>query len=124
MCETMKARSLNSTIPDDLMRKMSIFGEDIAAARKVRQITQAQLAEALNVSRATVNRLEAGDHKVGFGLVASVAWMMGLEDKLLSAFSPDHDPVAKREQRLSLPERVRNEVRSPKTEDEDIGLDF
>jgi hypothetical protein len=52
-------------------------------------------------------RLEKGDHRVGFGTVAAAARVMGLQDRLLDAFAPVGDPVAEREARLNLPERVR-----------------
>ena len=36
---------------------------------------------------------------------------MGLEKRLLDAFAPEHDPLMQREQRLSLPKRVRHDSR-------------
>ena len=109
-CE-MRPKKINETIPDEIVRQLSIFGEDIAAARKIRRVTQDEFAKSLNVSRMTVCRLEAGDHKVGFGVVVCAAWLMGLEKRLLDAFAPEHDPLMQREQRLSLPKRVRHNSR-------------
>ena len=108
MCETaMRARLLDDTMPDELTRAFVALGRDISAARRVRNITQHELARRLHASRATVARMERGDHRVSFGLMAKTAWIMGLEGRLLSAFAQEHDPVALREARLALPKRVR-----------------
>lgn len=118
----MKSRMINKTLPDELLQRMKLFGDDVAAARKIRGITQSEFAASLNVSRTTVSRLEAGDHKVGFGLVVASAWLLGLEDRVLTAFAPENDPVAQREIRLSIPKRVGRPRQ--KTNDPHSELDF
>lgn len=122
----MRNRKINKTIPDDLLMKLKIFGGDIAAARKVRRISQDDFAKSLNVSRATISRIEAGDHTVGFGAILASAWVMGLEDNIFSAFAPENDPVMQREARLSLPKRI-GSPRTSSTEENgitDTSMDF
>lgn len=114
------ARSKHMPLPDDLDRKLRTMGEDIAAARKVRRMTQEDLAERIGVSRITVVRMERGDAGTSFGALAGAAWVMGLEDALTGAFSPDKDPVFQREARLGLPQRVRPRDASHDTDE----LDF
>lgn len=103
----MEVRRITNTLPDALVAKLTRMGEDISAARRARRISQAEMAEKIGVSRKTISSLEQGDPKVGFGTYLQAAWVMGLEDRLLGAFSPEKDPVAQRQARMSLPERIR-----------------
>lgn len=103
----MEIRRVTGNIPDSLAIGLRRMGEDISAARRARRISQADMAEKVAVSRKTISAIERGDPKVAFGTYAEVAWIMGLENSLLSAFAPSGDPVALREARLNLPERVR-----------------
>jgi DNA-binding XRE family transcriptional regulator len=124
----MEKRKINDTLPDQLMSKLSGFGSDISAARRARNISQASLAERINVARRTIVRMEQGDPRVSFSAYASVAWVFGLEDKLFSAFSSETDPVQVREARLNIPRRI-DAPRGAKESAEkvsanDTGLDF
>lgn len=103
----MEVRRNTHTMPDSLTLKLQRMGEDISAARRARRISQAEMAEKVGVSRKTISAIEQGDPKVGFGTVIEVAWVMGLDAQLLGAFAPEHDPVAQRHARMSLPSRVR-----------------
>lgn len=107
-------------IPDILSERLRRMGQDIAAARKVRRMSQSDLAERVGVARITIVRLESGDARVNLGALARTAWVMGLDDGLTGAFSPDRDPVFQRESRLDLPKRVRAPSGDSETED----LDF
>lgn len=115
----MKNRKIDKTIPDVLRLKLRDMGADIAAARKIRKLTQSELAERINVARMTIVRMERGDHRVSFGAIASAAWVMGLEERLLDTFNPERDPVFQREARLDLPRRV-----GGRRNDKNEGLDF
>lgn len=106
----MEVRRITNTLPDALIAKLARMGEDISAARRARRISQAEMAEKIGVSRKTISALEQGDPKVGFGTYVQAAWVMGIEDRLLSSFSPEGDPVAQRHARMSLPGRVRQPV--------------
>lgn len=106
----MQRRRISNTIPDPVTIILRTMGEDICAARKVRRITQAELARAVCVSRKTVGAMERGDPAVSLGTYAMVAWIMSLESHLLEIFDPLKDPVYQREARLNLPERVREKL--------------
>ena len=103
----MRVRRMNGAFPDSLRTRMQAFGRDVAAARKARSLSQQDLAGRLSVSRMTVSRLERGDHAVGFDTVLCAAWVMGLEDTILSSFAAENDPAQLRFGRLAIPERVR-----------------
>lgn len=107
----MEVRRITNTLPDALVGKLARMGEDISAARRARRISQADMAEKIGVSRKTISSLEQGDPKVGFGTYLQAAWVMGLEDRLLSSFAPESDPVAQRQARMALPGRVRQPAR-------------
>ncbi len=102
----MEKRKINDTLPDQLISRMVAFGSDISAARRARNISQADLADMVNVARRTIVRMEKGDERVSFSAYISVSWVFGLEDKLLSSFSGETDPVQIREARLLLPQRI------------------
>lgn len=114
----MRERKLDKTMPDSLRTVMTRIGDDLAAARKVREMTQQELADRMHVSRRLVSRMESGDHKVSFGAYAAAAWLMGLEKNLLDVFDQEKDPVYQRNTRLELGERVRHKSA------EDPSLDF
>lgn len=90
--DTMNPRRTSDTLPDILQAKLRRMGEDISAARRARRISQAQMAEKVGVSRKTISAVEQGNPQVSFGTLLQVAWIMGLEDRLLSSFAPGDDP--------------------------------
>jgi DNA-binding XRE family transcriptional regulator len=103
----MEDRRITNSFPDALIPILRQLGSDLACARKVREMTQAMLADRLHVSRKVVVAMEKGDPRVNFGSYALAAWTMGLEDGIKEIFSSERDPVFQREARLGLPERVR-----------------
>lgn len=124
----MDKRKINDTLPDQVMSRLSVFGSDISAARRARNISQADLADRINVARRTVVRMEQGDARVSFSAYVSVAWVFGLEDRLFDAFSSEADPVQIREARLNIPRRIdapRGAKHTAETVSaDDKGLDF
>ncbi|MEP3666060.1 MAG: helix-turn-helix transcriptional regulator [Roseibium sp.] len=109
----MEERRLEKTIPDSLKKVLARIGEDLTAARKVRNITQQDMADRMNVSRSLVHRMENGDSRVSFGAYAAASWIMGLEKNLMAVFDQENDPVFQRNSRLDLPQRVRHEADAP-----------
>ncbi|MCE6959354.1 hypothetical protein LAZ40_09850 [Cereibacter sphaeroides] len=105
----MEERRTVKFFPDALVPILKHLGADLAAARKVRRMTQDDLAGRLSLARKTVVAMEKGDPRVGFGAYALAAWVMGLEQNLLGIFDPANDPVFQREARLAMPKRVRTE---------------
>jgi len=56
----------------------------IAIARKEKGLSETRVAEKINVSRSTIQRIEKGDLKVGIGLYFEAAWVVGVK-----IFAPD-----------------------------------
>ena len=114
----MRSRRLTSALPDDLARLLVRIGQDLSVARRVRRMSQEELAHRLNASRKLVARMEKGDPTVSFGAYALAAWIMGLTKNLEEIFSQERDPVFQREARLAVPRKVR------KKSGADESLDF
>ena len=102
----MRERKINETMPDSLKKAIQVFGNDLSAARKARRMSQQALAERMNIGRRTIIRMEQGDPAVSMSVYAGAAWIMGLENQILNALAPEHDPVQVRAGRFALPKRV------------------
>ena len=65
-----------------------LLGMAIAIARKEQRLSETTVAEIINVSRSTVQRIEKGDLKVGIGLYFEAAWAVGVK-----IFAPDDEAL-------------------------------
>ncbi|MEX2523739.1 MAG: helix-turn-helix transcriptional regulator [Gammaproteobacteria bacterium] len=54
------------------------LGKLIAAARRARGFTQAELAERAGTSRPTVNRIESGRPNIAWGTIMTVCWLLDI----------------------------------------------
>lgn len=81
--------------------------EDIVVWRKLRGLTQAQLAERAGVGVNTVRRLEDGDGGVSIENVLSVLRVLGVLDGLAKALDPYESDVGRMRSDEQLPQRVR-----------------
>ena len=66
------------SLPPRVGGRLQALGELVAAARRVRDLSQAQLALRAGTSRATLNRLEQGSESVAWGTVMTVCWLLDL----------------------------------------------
>lgn len=82
------------------------IGEFIQTARKLREITQDELAIRSGVSRQSVISLENG-HSYKIETLLSVLFSLGLDKNLMSAMSFESDEVGIRIARLKVPKSVR-----------------
>jgi transcriptional regulator with XRE-family HTH domain len=82
------------------------IGEEIAAWRRLRRLTAAQVADRAGLSRHTVMRLENG---AGASLesVLRIARALGVLDSLVDALDPYATDVGRLRSEEALPERVR-----------------
>jgi len=78
-------------LPDSATRALAKLGRDIRAARKLRGITAAQLAERTYTTRATITRLENGHPGVSLTILAHVLWVLKLENNLGMVADPQND---------------------------------
>lgn len=66
------------SLPPRVGGRLQALGALVAAARRVRELSQTQLAQRAGTSRATINRLEQGSDSVAWGTVMTVCWLLDL----------------------------------------------
>lgn len=88
-------------------RALRKLGTDIHDARRRRRLTMAVIAERAFTSRATLQRVEAGDPSVSIGIYAAVMQALGLLDGLLEVADAARDRVGQSLATAALPQRVR-----------------
>lgn len=93
--------------PSSLRRALRDVADDVAAWRKLRGLTQAQLADRSNVSRSTVVRLESGDGGVSLENLLRILRSLGVLDGIVKAFDPYQTDVGRLRSDEQLPQRVR-----------------
>ena len=93
--------------PPPVARALRSIGDDLAVWRKLRGLTQAQLADRAGVARTTLVRLERGDGAVGFENVLRVARALGILEAIPRAFDPYESDVGRLRSDEQLPQRVR-----------------
>lgn len=86
-----------------------LLGKRVKHARKLRRMTEAELAERIGVSRSTVRAIEQGSPKVEIGLFLEAAVICGV-----TLFTDNPTELAAQIQRIDdrlclLPDRVRSE---------------
>lgn len=86
------------------MRQIS---EDLSAWRKLRGLTQAQLADRAGVGRETIGRLESGNGAVSTENLLRIVRALGILDELVSALDPYETDVGRLRSDERLPQRVR-----------------
>jgi transcriptional regulator with XRE-family HTH domain len=86
---------------------MRAVADDLAAWRKLRGLTQAQLAERAGISVSTVRRLEDGDGGVTLERLLRMLRALGLLDSLPRALDPYETDLGRARSEERLPQRVR-----------------
>ena len=71
-----------------------MFGENLAALRKMRQMTQDELAERVGVSRQAVGKWEAGETEPALGIAQKVAEVFGVSLDEMTDHKPELVPGA------------------------------
>lgn len=93
--------------PPAIKRAMRDLSEDTAAWRKLRGLTQAQLADRAGVSRATLARLEQGDGGIGLETMLRILRALGILENLTKALDPYESDVGRLRSGEALPQRIR-----------------
>ena len=99
--------STSRSNPPAIRRANLLVGEDVARWRKLRGLTQAQLADRSGVSRDTLTRLEGGDGGVSLENVLKVLRGVGILNVLTTALDPYESDVGRLRSDQELPHRVR-----------------
>jgi transcriptional regulator with XRE-family HTH domain len=93
--------------PPPVRRALRQVAESLGTWRKLRGLTQAQLADRAGVSRHTVARLERGDGGVSLENVLRILRALGVLDALPRALDPYETDVGRLRADEQLPQRVR-----------------
>ena len=93
--------------PLPVQRALREVAEDLVAWRKLRGLTQAQLADRAGVSVNTLRRLEDGGGGVTFENVFRILRGLGVLDALTRALDPYETDVGRMRADEQLPQRVR-----------------
>lgn len=88
-------------------RAAATVGDQLRTWRKLLGLTAEQVADRAQISRSTLRKLEQGDLGVGFGVFVDVARVLGLSEKLSTAFDPYETDFGRARADQQLPQRVR-----------------
>ena len=83
------------------------IADDLKVWRKLRGLTQAQLADRSGVSVATVARLESGDGNIALESLLRILRSLGIIDSLAAALDPYESDVGRMRSEEKLPQRIR-----------------
>jgi transcriptional regulator with XRE-family HTH domain len=86
--------------------KLAQLGESVQTARKLRSLTQNDLAKRAGVTRQAVSSIEKGGSSKTETLVA-LLFVLGLDQKFLDSIKLQNDDVGLRLSRLKLPAIVK-----------------
>lgn len=95
------------SIPPPVRRALREVAEDVVVWRKLRGLTQVQLADRAGVSLNTLRRLEHGDGGVSLENVLRIARALGILDAVVRALDPYATDVGRLRSEERLPQRVR-----------------
>jgi transcriptional regulator with XRE-family HTH domain len=94
-------------LPPAVGRATRDLAEDLVTWRKLRGLTQKQLADRAGVSRDTLSRLESGAGGVTLETLVRTLRALGLLDALSDAFDPHRSDIGRMRSDEELPKRVR-----------------
>jgi transcriptional regulator with XRE-family HTH domain len=94
-------------MPPPVRRALREVADDVAAWRKLRGLTQAQLADRAGVSRDTLVRLERGEGGVSLERLLRILRALGVLDAVPRALDPYETDVGRLRSDERLPQRVR-----------------
>jgi transcriptional regulator with XRE-family HTH domain len=101
------ATSEQNPSPLPVRRAQRDLGSNLQVWRKLRGLTQGQLAERAGVNRRTIVRLERGDGQVRTEIFLRVVHALGILDRLSPALDPYETDVGRLRADEQLPKRVR-----------------
>jgi transcriptional regulator with XRE-family HTH domain len=93
--------------PLPVRRSLRDLAASVSTWRKLRGLTQAQLAERADVSRGVVRRIEAADGGVSMENLLRILRALGIQDLLTEALDPLASDVGRLRAGQELPRRVR-----------------
>jgi transcriptional regulator with XRE-family HTH domain len=95
------------SVPPQVRRALRQVAEHVVTWRKLRGLTQAQLADRSGVARETLARLERGEGGVSLENLLRILRGLGVLDSLPTALDPYTSDVGRQRSEERLPQRVR-----------------
>lgn len=102
-----RGRTKKRPSPLQVKRALETISSSLEAWRKLRGLTQAQLASRAGLNRDTIVRLEKGDGGVSLENLLLVLRALGLQDLLPKALDPYESDIGRLRADEQLPQRVR-----------------
>jgi transcriptional regulator with XRE-family HTH domain len=93
--------------PPAVKRATRRLSEDVAAWRKLRGLTQAQVADRAGIARATLARFEQGDGGISLDSLLRILRALGILENLTRALDPYESDIGRLRSGEELPRRVR-----------------
>ena len=94
-------------MPHPVARALRRLGQDISAARRMRRLSQEDLAQRLGTSLSTVRRMEDGYPGTALHTFLRALHVLGRLDDLAQAMTLENDALGMELVREQLPRRVR-----------------
>lgn len=94
-------------LPTGVTRALRSAADNLATWRKLRGLTQAQVADRAGISRDTLARLESGDGGVSIEKLLRVLRALGILDPFVRALDPYETDLGRLRSGERLPQRVR-----------------
>src|SRR6478609_11149480 len=98
--------SLPRAMPPSIRRTLADVTDSLSQWRKLRGLTQTQLADRAGVSRNTLARLERGDGGMSLENLLRVLRALGILDTLPKALDPYESDIGRLRASEQLPRRV------------------
>ena len=93
--------------PLPVRRALRSLADSVSTWRRLRGLTQAQLAERAGTSRGVVRRLEAADGGVSAENLLRILRALGIQELVTDALDPMRSDIGRLRADEDLPERVR-----------------
>jgi transcriptional regulator with XRE-family HTH domain len=106
-CDNQTAKRKARPVPLPIRRALRDVADDLVVWRKLRGLTQAQIADRAGVSTKTVERLEGADGGITLENSLRVLRALGLLDTIPRALDPYESAVGRLRSDEQLPQRVR-----------------
>ena len=97
-----------AVLPRAVERALRILGEDISAARRMRRLSQDDMAQRIGASISTVRRMEDGYPGTALHTFLRTMLVLGRLDAMTQVLALENDDLGMELVREQLPQRVRS----------------
>lgn len=109
----MSDKTRETPLPLPVRRSLRKLGEDLALARRRRRISTASMAERIQISVATLRRMERGDPTVAVGTVAQALLVFNAVDRVGQLLDTGADEIGLQLMDEAVPKRIRKKTPGP-----------